>query len=105
MSAADNKKLMETIFARIAAGDRTLYLDALADDVTMRVTGQYSWSQTFHGKEAVLRDLYGYVRSLLTENGRTVRASLHRRRRIGGGGGARRDARRRRACATTTSIA
>jgi ketosteroid isomerase-like protein len=65
MSAADNKKLMETIFAAVADGDRTAYVDALADDVTMTVTGQYSWSQTFHGKEAVLRDLYGYVASLL----------------------------------------
>ena len=45
---------------------------ALADDVTMIVTGQYSWSQTFHGKEAVLRDLFGYVRSLLKDNSRTV---------------------------------
>ena len=72
MSAADNKKMMQTIFAGIAAGDRTLFRDALADDVTMTVTGQYSWSQTFHGKEAVLRDLYGYVRSLLKENGRAV---------------------------------
>jgi uncharacterized protein len=65
MSAADNKKLMETIFAGAAVGDRTLYVDSLADDVTMTVTGQYSWSQTFHGKESVLRDLYGYVASLL----------------------------------------
>ena len=65
MSAADNKKLMETIFAAVAAGDRSSYVDALADDVTMTVTGQYSWSQTFHGKESVLRDLYGYVASLL----------------------------------------
>jgi len=72
MSAAANKKLMEAIFAGTAAGDRTLFRDALADDVTMTVTGQYSWSQTFHGKEAVLRDLYGYVQSLLKENRRTV---------------------------------
>ena len=72
MSAADNKKLMETIFAGIAAGDRTAFRDALADDVSMTVTGQYSWSRTFHGKESVLRDLYGYVRSLLKDNSRTV---------------------------------
>jgi len=65
MSAADNKKLMETIFAAVSAGDRSLYTDSLADDVSMTVTGQYSWSQTFHGKESVLRDLYGYVASLL----------------------------------------
>jgi ketosteroid isomerase-like protein len=71
MSAADNKKLMETIFAGVADGDRTSYVDALADDVTMTVTGQYSWSQTFHGKESVLRDLYGYVASLLKHR-RTV---------------------------------
>jgi ketosteroid isomerase-like protein len=72
VSAADNKKLMQTIFAGIAAGDRTAFRDALADDVSMTVTGQYSWSRTFHGKESVLRDLYGYVRSLLKENSRTV---------------------------------
>jgi hypothetical protein len=29
MSAADNKKLMETIFAAIAAGDRTLFVESL----------------------------------------------------------------------------
>jgi ketosteroid isomerase-like protein len=67
MSAADNKKLMQTIFAGVATGDRSLFVDALADDVTMTVTGQYSWSQTFHGKESVLRDLYGYVASLLKQ--------------------------------------
>ena len=71
MSAAANKKLMETIFERVAAGDRTLYVESLADHVTMTVTGQYSWSQTFHGKESVLRDLYGYVASLLKHR-RTV---------------------------------
>jgi ketosteroid isomerase-like protein len=71
MSAADNKKLMERIFAGAATGDRTLYVASLADDVTMTVTGQYSWSQTFHGKESVLRDLYGYVASLLKQR-RTV---------------------------------
>src|SRR5260221_4374563 len=71
VSAADNKKLMEIIFAGVTAGDRTLYVDSLADDVTMTVTGQYSWSQTFHGKESVLRELYGYVASLLKQR-RTV---------------------------------
>jgi ketosteroid isomerase-like protein len=71
MSAAENRKLMQTIFASVAAGDRALFADSLADDVTMTVTGQYSWSQTFHGKESVLRDLYGYVASLLKQR-RTV---------------------------------
>jgi ketosteroid isomerase-like protein len=72
MSAADNKKLMENIFARVAAGDRAAFVDALADDVTMRVTGQYSWSRTFMGKAALLRDLYGYLQTLLAEGRRTI---------------------------------
>ena len=71
MSAAENKKLMQAIFAGVAAGDRALFVDSLADDVTMTVTGQYSWSQTFRGKQPVLRDLYGYVAALLKQR-RTV---------------------------------
>jgi uncharacterized protein len=72
MSAIENKKLMEKIFAGIAAGERTLFVESLADDVTMRVTGQYSWSQTFNGKEALLRDLYGYLGTLLADGRRTI---------------------------------
>jgi ketosteroid isomerase-like protein len=72
MSDADNKRLMETIFAAIAAGDRTLFVESLADDVTMRVTGQYSWSQTFKGKQALFRDLYDYLGTLLADGRRTI---------------------------------
>ena len=72
VSAADNKKLIEDLFAAIAAGNRTLFVETLADDVTMRVTGQYSWSQTFNGKEALLRDLYGYLATLVADGRRTI---------------------------------
>jgi uncharacterized protein len=77
MSATANKKLIEEIFA--AAGnpdpairDRALFIASLADDVTWTVMGQYSWSRTFHGKDAILNDLLGHVRSLLADRGRTV---------------------------------
>lgn len=66
-----NKKLMQDIFAEIAEGKGTLFAAALADNVVMRVTGQYSWSRTFVGKQAVLRDLYGYVRSRVEKGSRT----------------------------------
>jgi ketosteroid isomerase-like protein len=72
MSAAENKKLMEGIFAKVAAGERELFVDSLADDVTMTVTGQYSWSQTFRGKPALLGGLYGHLRTLLVEPRRTI---------------------------------
>jgi ketosteroid isomerase-like protein len=62
MSAAENKRLMQAIFARVAVGDGTLFVEHLADDVVMRVSGQNSWSRTFTGKQSVLRDLFGAVR-------------------------------------------
>jgi ketosteroid isomerase-like protein len=72
MSAEANKQLMEAIFAEIEAGNGAPFAATLADDVVMRVTGQYSWSRTFRGKEAVMRDLYGYVRSLVDRGSRTI---------------------------------
>ncbi|WP_407159222.1 nuclear transport factor 2 family protein [Bradyrhizobium sp. STM 3557] len=72
MTAAANKQLMQDLLGRAAAGDRAPYLAAIAEDVTMTVTGQYSWSQTFRGKEALLRDLYGHLATLLAEGRRTI---------------------------------
>ncbi len=72
MIAAGNKQLMQELLAKAAAGDRGPYVDAMADDVTMVVTGHYSWSQTFRGKEALLRDLHGHLSSLLADGRRTI---------------------------------
>jgi uncharacterized protein len=71
VSSELNKKLMQAIFAEIEAGQGTLFAAALADNVVMRVTGQYTWARTFVGKDAVLRDLYGYVRSRVERGSRT----------------------------------
>ena len=61
MTAIANKKLMEEIFASAgnpdpAVRDRSLFVANLADDARWVVTGQYSWSRTFTGKESILRD-------------------------------------------------
>jgi len=77
MSAIENKKLMQEIFASAGdpdptARDRALFVASLADDVIWTVTGQYSWSRSFIGKEPILNDLHGHVRSLLVERARTV---------------------------------
>jgi ketosteroid isomerase-like protein len=77
MSAAANKKLMQEIFAAAgnpdpAVRDRALFTASLADDARWVVTGQYSWSRTFAGKQAILNDLHGHVRSLLAERSRTI---------------------------------
>jgi uncharacterized protein len=72
VSAAENKQLMQEIFARVAEGDGSLFVAHLADDVVIRVSGRYSWSQTFRGKEAALRDLYGVVRERTTGVRKTI---------------------------------
>src|SRR5664279_2077631 len=77
MSAADNKKLVQEIFAAAgnpdpAARNRALFVASLADDAKWVVTGQYSWSRTFTGKQSILNDLHGHVRSLLVAPARTV---------------------------------
>ena len=72
MSTTDNKALMQRIFAGLAVGDGRLFVEHLADDVTMRVTGQYSWSRTFDGKAVLLKELYGHVGSLMARPGRTI---------------------------------
>ncbi|MBC9883669.1 SnoaL-like domain-containing protein [Bradyrhizobium sp. INPA01-394B] len=77
MSASANKKLMQDIFAAAASPDpavrdRSLFVASLADDARWIVTGQYSWSRIFAGKEAIMNDLHGYVRTRLRERTRTV---------------------------------
>ena len=77
MSADANKKLIQAIFAAAgnpdpAVRDRSLFIASLADDAKWVVTGQYSWSRTFTGKESILNDLHGHVRSLLVERSRTI---------------------------------
>lgn len=74
---ASNKKLIEQIFAAAgdadpAARDRALFIASLADDATWTVTGQYSWSRTFTGKQSILNDLHGHVRTRLVERTRTI---------------------------------
>jgi|SRR5882724_3444026 len=71
MSELENKELLRAIYSKLANGDGSLFVEHLDDDVIMRVTGRNSWSQTFNGKEALIRNLYGYVRSL-TQEPRTV---------------------------------
>lgn len=77
MNAAENKKLMQQIFAAAAnpdpsARDRALFTASLAEDAKWIVMGQYSWARSFAGKESILNDLHGRVRSRLVDRARTV---------------------------------
>jgi len=43
MSAADNKKLLQQVYADAATRTGTTFADNLAEDASWIVTGQYSW--------------------------------------------------------------
>jgi ketosteroid isomerase-like protein len=72
MSAADNKKLVQQIYNDAASRSGATFIDNVAADVRWVVTGQYSWSRAFEGRDAVVNGLHGHVRSLLAERARTV---------------------------------
>lgn len=58
MSAAENKTLMQNIFAELAKGNGKPFRDAMAGDFRWTMTGTTPWSRTFEGKTAVLNDLF-----------------------------------------------
>ena len=76
MSTTDIRQSLQAIFDGLANRDGTRFIDALADDVNWTIIGHTSWSGTFRGKEAVLRDLLTPLRGLLVERSRTVASRI-----------------------------
>ena len=72
MSAAASKKLVQQIYADAASRSGTTFTDNLADDASWIVTGQYSWSHEFKGRDAILNGLMGHFRSFFAVRPRTV---------------------------------
>jgi uncharacterized protein len=72
MGAAENKPLVQQIYTDSANRNGTTFVDNLADDVRWVVTGQYSWSGAYNGREAIINGLHGHLRTLLTERARTT---------------------------------
>jgi ketosteroid isomerase-like protein len=72
MSAADNKKLVQQVFADSANRSGTTFADNLAEDASWVVTGQYSWSHEFRGRDAIQTGLMGHFRSFFAERPRTL---------------------------------
>jgi ketosteroid isomerase-like protein len=57
MSAADNKKQIENMFAELSRGNAEAYLAGLADDVRFTIQGTTRFSGTFNGKQDVVQRL------------------------------------------------
>jgi uncharacterized protein len=67
-----NRALMQRIFEGLAARDGTLFFERMADDVRWTIIGTTTWSKTYQGKQAILRDLIGPLRANLAERSRMV---------------------------------
>jgi hypothetical protein len=72
MSTEANKKLVQQVYADSASRSGTTFADHLADDASWVVTGQYSWSHEFRGRDAIQNGLMGHFRSFFAERPRTV---------------------------------
>src|SRR5215472_5739450 len=72
MSATENKQLMQEIFAALAEGNSRPLVDAMAEDFRWTVTGTTKWSKTYSGKQAVLTELFGTLRSRIAGHIRTI---------------------------------
>jgi ketosteroid isomerase-like protein len=72
MNAAENKRLLQQIFAGLAAGDARPFVQAMADDFRWILGGTTPWSRTYDGKEVVLAELFGPLRRKLADRIRTV---------------------------------
>ena len=72
MSADANKKLVQQIYADSASRSGTTFADNLAEDAVWVVTGQYSWSHEFRGRDAIQNGLMGHFRSFFAVRPRTL---------------------------------
>jgi len=67
MGVAENKQLMQHIFAELLKGNTEPYLASLADDIRWTIIGTTKFSGTFHGKQAVFNELLGPVLSQIAD--------------------------------------
>ena len=71
MNPAQNKELLQRIFAELAQGNSRPFVAAMADDFRWIIAGASRWSRTFEGKQAVLTQLFGALRATIADRVRT----------------------------------
>jgi ketosteroid isomerase-like protein len=75
MGAAENKRLMQDIFAEMAKGNGKLFVDSMADDFRWTIAGATKWSRTYEGKQTVITKL---LRPLFSQFADTYTATASR---------------------------
>ena len=62
MGTAENKQLLQDIFAATARGDSRPLVEAMADDFRWTISGNGRWAGSYAGKRAVLTELFPTLR-------------------------------------------
>lgn len=62
MGTAENKQLMQDVFAEFAKANSRPFVDAMADDFRWTIAGNGRWSRSYDGKQAVLGELFPALR-------------------------------------------
>lgn len=71
MGAAENKKLVQDMFAELSKGNAPAFLNAMADDVRFTIMGTTKYSGTFNGKQELINKVLQPLTSQL-EGGLTI---------------------------------
>lgn len=58
-----NKEFVAVAFEKVAQGDPSLWLGAMADDIRYELVGDNSWGRVYNGKQAFRQDLGGPLMS------------------------------------------
>jgi hypothetical protein len=72
MTAAQNKQLLQQIFAELAQGNARPLVAAMADDFRWTVAGTSTWARVFAGKQAVIQELFGALGERLEGSIKTI---------------------------------
>ncbi len=71
MGAAENKKLMQDMFAELGKGNGDAFLGNMTDDIEFTIIGSTKYSGTFKGKKDLVEKLLGPLNAQL-EGGITI---------------------------------
>ena len=72
MTALENKQIVQAIFTELGQGNSRPLVEAMAEDFCWTVSGSNQWAGTYKGKQAVLNDLLGQLRSRIEGRIKTI---------------------------------
>jgi len=71
MGAAENKKLIQEMFAELSKGNTQAFMNSMADDVQFTIMGTTKYSVTCNGKQELVSKVLGPLAAQL-EGGLTI---------------------------------